>query len=141
MSASAKGTADEPGRNVADKSGLNKSILDQGWGRFRQMLEYKQLWRGGEVIAIRPQYTSQTCSSCGVIDKASRASQAEFSCVHCGYVVNADVNATKNILAVGLAKRQNACGLLSLQESHTLYPWEQSKTYSPLIEHIQQTLV
>ena len=43
----ARGTVEEPGHNVAAKSGLNKAILDQGWGTFRRMLEYKQLWRGG----------------------------------------------------------------------------------------------
>ena len=47
MSRSARGTVDEPGRNVAAKSGLNKAILDQGWGTFRRMLEYKQLWARG----------------------------------------------------------------------------------------------
>ena len=43
MSRSAKGTVEKPGRNVAAKSGLNKAILDQGWGMFRRMLAYKQL--------------------------------------------------------------------------------------------------
>ena len=61
MSRSARGTVEEPGSNVAAKSGLNKAILDQGWGTFRRMLEYKQLWRGGEVIAVPPRYTSQEC--------------------------------------------------------------------------------
>ena len=54
MSWSAKGTVEEPGRNVAGKSGLNKSIWDQGWRLFRTMLTYKQHWRGGMVIAVPP---------------------------------------------------------------------------------------
>ena len=50
MSRSARGTVEEPGRNVAQKSGLNKAILDQGWGTFRRMLEYKQAlaWGRGD---------------------------------------------------------------------------------------------
>lgn len=57
MSKSAKGTIEEPGRNVAAKSGLNKAILDQGWFEFRRQLEYKQSWRGGHLWrggAVRP---------------------------------------------------------------------------------------
>ncbi|HMD08608.1 MAG TPA: hypothetical protein VKH63_13800, partial [Candidatus Acidoferrum sp.] len=45
--------------NVAQKSGLNKSILDQSWFETRRQLEYKQFWLGGEVIAVPPQHTSQ----------------------------------------------------------------------------------
>ena len=59
MAKSAAGTADEPGRNVTAKSGLNRAILDQGWYEMRRQLEYKQRWRGGEVLAVNPAYTSQ----------------------------------------------------------------------------------
>ncbi|WP_416332386.1 zinc ribbon domain-containing protein [Klebsiella pneumoniae] len=65
MSKSAAGTVDEPGRNVAAKSGLNRAILDQGWYEMRRQLEYKQRWRGGEVLAVNPAYTSQKCARCG----------------------------------------------------------------------------
>jgi len=76
MSKSAKGTVDNPGRHVAQKSGLNKAILDQGWGTFRRMVEYKQAWRGGEVVAVNPRYTSQTCPECGHVSKRNRPQQA-----------------------------------------------------------------
>lgn len=108
MSASAKGTEEEPGRNVKAKAGLNKSILDQGWYEFRRQLEYKQKWRGGEVVVVEPRYTSQTCSACGNVDRASRQSQELFECVRCGYEENADINAAKNILRAGRARM--ACG-------------------------------
>ena len=65
MSASASGTFDEPGKNVAAKSGLNKAILDQGWYEFRRQLEYKLARRGGVLILVPSQYTSQRCSECG----------------------------------------------------------------------------
>ncbi len=110
MSRSASGTMEAPGRNVAQKSGLNKAILDQGWGTFRTMLEYKQAWRGGTVIAVAPQYTSRKCAECGHVSSENRPSQAVFSCVACGHTDHADVNAARNVLAAGLAESLNACG-------------------------------
>ena len=109
LSRSAKGTVEEPGKNVAQKAGLNKAILDQGWGMFRRMLEYKQAWRGGAVIAVNPRYTSQTCPECGHVSKQNRPQQALFSCVACGYTYHADIVAAKNILALGHRERLNAC--------------------------------
>lgn len=101
MSKSARGTLEAPGRNVRAKSGLNKAILDQGWGLFRTMLEYKQKERGGTLVLVDPAYTSQTCSACGVVDKSSRVSQAVFLCKSCGYTINADLNAACNIFRAG----------------------------------------
>ncbi len=108
MSKSAKGSVEKPGKNVAAKSGLNKSILDQGWSEFRRQLEYKQLWRGGDLIAVNPRNTSRTCHLCNHTDKYSRRSQSEFCCTNCGTSLNADCNAAKNILALG--HRVLACG-------------------------------
>jgi len=101
MSASAKGTIEEPGRNVKAKSGLNKSIMDQGWFEFRRQLDYKLFWMGGMLIEVNPRYTSQRCSCCGHRVKENRQSQATFKCLACGHEANADVNAAKNILTVG----------------------------------------
>ena len=90
------------------KSGLNKSILDQGWFEFRRQLSYKLAWLGGSLVAIPPQYTSQTCSRCGCVDRQNRQTQAKFKCTACGFEFNADHNAALNILAAGLAV--TACG-------------------------------
>lgn len=103
MSKSAKGNIEQPGKNVKAKSGLNRAILDQGWFEARRQLEYKQLWRGGNVVAVAPQYTSQKCSECAHVDKGSRLSQEKFCCTQCGFKANADTNAAKNILAAGHA--------------------------------------
>ena len=103
MSKSASGTVENKGRQVKAKSGLNKSILDQGWGMMVNMLEYKQQWRGGLLVKVNPQYTSQTCSECKHVAKENRRTQAKFECVECGYIANADVNAARNILAAGHA--------------------------------------
>jgi len=101
MTKSAKGTIENPGKNVKAKSGLNRSILEQGWSLFQLFLEYKMLWKGGKVIYVDPKYTSQKCSRCGHISKDNRKSQAVFKCTKCGYELNADLNASKNILAEG----------------------------------------
>ena len=108
MSRSASGTKATPGRNVRAKSGLNRSILDQGWGEFRRQLEYKQVWRGGNVLAINPRNTSRTCPACGYISAENRKTQAKFECVDCGYENNADLVGAINILAAGHAAL--ACG-------------------------------
>ena len=103
MSKSASGSVAEHGRNVKAKSGLNKSILDQGWGMMVDMLEYKQQWRGGLLIKVNPRYTSQTCFECKHIAKENRRTQANFECIQCDHKANADVNAAKNILSAGHA--------------------------------------
>jgi putative transposase len=108
MTKSAKGTAQEPGRNVAAKSGLNKSILDQGWYEFKRQLQYKQEWAGGRLILVDPRRTSMSCSACGHASAENRQSQEKFHCVSCGHEQNADLNAAKNILAAGRAVL--ACG-------------------------------
>ena len=115
MSASASGNMDNPGHSVRAKSGLNKAILDQGWFEFRRQLGYKLAWQGGTLLVVPPQYTSQTCSQCGCIDKANRPTQARFKCIACGFETNADHNAALNILAAGLAV--SACGVEKAQAS------------------------
>jgi len=52
MTGSARGTAEAPGFNVAQKSGLNRSILDIGWGEIRRQLAYKLAWRGGQLVEV-----------------------------------------------------------------------------------------
>ncbi|MGI2870092.1 RNA-guided endonuclease InsQ/TnpB family protein, partial [Vibrio alginolyticus] len=108
MSKSAKGNAEKHGKNVKAKSGLNKSILDQGWYEFRRQLEYKQLWNGGLVVAVPAQYTSQTCPCCSHASKDNRKTQSHFECIKCGYTNNADIVGALNILERG--HRLLACG-------------------------------
>ena len=108
MSKSAAGTVDQPGRNVKAKTGLNRSVLDQGRFEFRRQLEYKQAWRGGWVIAVPPRNTSRTCPACGHVSAENRQTQARFACVECGFEGNADLVGAINIVAVGHAVL--ACG-------------------------------
>ena len=108
MSKSAKGNSEQHGKQVKQKSGLNRSILDQGWAEFRRQLEYKMAWKGGYLVAVPPQYTSQTCPCCGHVSKDNRKTQAKFECVDCGFEENADLVGAINILARG--HRVLACG-------------------------------
>ena len=101
MSKSAKGTVENPGKNIRQKAGLNRAILDQAWYEFRRQLEYKLRWRGGQLILVAPQYTSQCCPACGHTAKENRTAQALFACVQCGYVENADVVGAMNVLQRG----------------------------------------
>ena len=102
MTRSAKGTIEEPGTNVAAKSGLNRSILANTWGIIRQQLSYKAEWAGRRFVEVDPRYTSQTCSQCGVIDRESRKGKV-FHCRSCGHHQDADHNAAINILRKSLA--------------------------------------
>src|SRR5271166_1873304 len=96
MTRSAKGTRDDPSRNVRAKPGLNRGILASGWGLLVCRLEEKA---PGRVEKIRPVFTSQRCSACGQVDRGSRESQAVFRCTACGFAGHADVNAAINIAA------------------------------------------
>ena len=111
MSKSSKGNSEQHGKMVKQKSGLNRSILDQGWGEFRRQLEYKVSWNGGMLLAVPPHNTSRTCPCCGHIAKENRITQAAFLCVDCGYENNADVVGAINVLARGY--RVLACGELA----------------------------
>ncbi|MGP4052802.1 RNA-guided endonuclease InsQ/TnpB family protein [Streptomyces sp. 2A115] len=94
MTASAKGTVAQPGRNVRAKAGLNRGILNSGWGALAQRLEHKA---PGRVVKVNPAYTSQRCSACGTVDREARESPARYRCRACGHTGNADVNAAINI--------------------------------------------
>ena len=115
MSKSAAGTAENPGKNVAAKSGLNKAILDQGWGEFRRQLDYKTAWNGGILFAVPPHHTSQTCPCCGHVSAANRQTQARFACVECGYENHADVVGAINVKERG--HRLLVCGDAVLSRS------------------------
>jgi putative transposase len=104
MSRSAAGTVEQPGRNVRAKSGLNRSILDQGWAEFRRQLGYKMSWNGGQLIAVPPMNTSRTCPSCRHVSVNNRKSQAVFACVECGFEENADLVGAINVLRAGYAR-------------------------------------
>lgn len=122
MSKSAAGTTENPGQNVAAKSGLNKAILDQGWGEFRRQLDYKMEWRGGILFAVPPHYTSQECPKCHHISADNRQTQAQFKCVKCDYENHADGVGAINVKERG--QRLLVCGDAALRGSMKQKPAE-----------------
>ena len=98
MSAKTKGSIDNPNMRSSAKSGLNRSILQQSWGKFFELLEYKLKRNGGLLVKVNPMFTSQKCSNCGHISKENRLSQSQFVCMSCNFTINADYNASINIL-------------------------------------------
>jgi len=94
MTASAKGTVEQPGRNVRQKAGLNKGILASGRGLLERRLNDKA---PGRVVKVNAAYTSLRCNACWSVNVKNRESQAFFSCVACGHTANADFNAACNI--------------------------------------------
>ena len=65
MTRSGRGTLENPGTNVALRTWLNRSILEQGWGMIQMQLAYKAEWAGRRLAKVSPQFISQDCSSCG----------------------------------------------------------------------------
>ncbi len=92
MTRSASGSKEKPGKNVAQKRGLNRAILRSGWGRLERYMSYKTY-----TEEIDPKYTSQKCHNCGVVRKANRKSQSVYHCGKCDVEKNADINAALNI--------------------------------------------
>jgi putative transposase len=117
MTKSVRGTVENPGSNVKAKSGLNRAIVDQGWGELKRQFGYKSVWQGGVLVLVPAKYTSQNCCECGQTEKGNRTTQAVFQCRACGHQDNADTNAAKNILGAGLALL--ACGDAGLHDCST----------------------
>lgn len=103
MTRSAAGTRPVPGRNVRQKAGLNRSMLEVSFGEIRRQLAYKAGWYGSRILAVPAHHTSQTCSLCGCVDAQNRVARAEFVCGVCGHYAHADTNAARNILRRGLS--------------------------------------
>ncbi|MEU4982535.1 transposase [Streptomyces sp. NPDC021969] len=109
MVKSARGTIKEPGKHVAQKAGLNRSISGEAWGRTVSMLTYKTALLGGTLHQVPAPGTSRRCSACGITTPGSRESQAVFVCKNpdCGWTGNTDHNAARNVLHLyrtGLAR-------------------------------------
>lgn len=89
-------------RNMVRNRKLSKAISDASWSTFRTMLEYKASWYGRELVVIDRFYpSSKTCSACGHLQAKLPLNIREWECPACGADHDRDVNAAKNILAVG----------------------------------------
>ena len=98
MTKSAKGTVEEPGKNVRQKTGLNRSLARVAPYAMRMAIHWAVFKANGRLILVDPKYTSQTCPICGCTSSSNRPSQAHFGCQKCGYTANADVMGATNVL-------------------------------------------
>jgi len=99
----AKSMSKSATQKVAQKSGLNRSILDASPFELRRQLEYKTRWQGGLLVPVPAQNTSRKCPECGHTSAENRKTQAKFVCVSCGFSANADWVGAVNIREAGLA--------------------------------------
>ncbi len=81
---------------------LAKSIHDAAWSQFASLLSYKAAWAGRRFVAVNPAYTSQDCSQCGHRKTDLSLAERTYACLCCGAVLDRDLNASLNILGVGL---------------------------------------
>jgi putative transposase len=103
MTKTGRGTVESPGTLVQKQANENRSLLDVSPRMIRTMLEYKAPWFGSRIVVVDPAHTSQCCNVCGSVDAESRISRSRFVCTSCGSIFDADVNAAKNILKLGIS--------------------------------------
>lgn len=109
MTASAKGDSENPGKRVTQKSGLNRGILDVGFGELRRQLDYKAKRTGSRLSVINRWFpSSKTCSVCGSIQESMPLNIREWRCASCGTQHNRDINAAQNIKRMGVIQLQEA---------------------------------
>ena len=85
-----------------EKGGLNKSIQDVSWSRFKEILNYKALWYGRDIIEIDRWFpSSKLCSCCGYKNKELTLKDREWTCPECGVIHDRDLNAAINIMNEG----------------------------------------
>jgi len=87
---------------VSVRKSQRNERLSWSFYQLRSFIEYKAKESGVQVLIVPAPYTSQTCSDCGHCEKGNRKSQSYFSCLKCGFSMNADLNASKNIRNLGL---------------------------------------
>ena len=98
MTRSARGTVEEPGSNVAQKAGLNRSILDASFGRAAEMFRYKARWHEREFIQVDPWFpSSKLCCACGEKHTGLTLAERKWTCSKCGTTHDRDVNAAVNL--------------------------------------------
>src|SRR5690606_33917908 len=103
MTKSARGTVENPGRNVAAKQALNRKLADAALGRLRHWVCVKAEEAGRRTWVVNPANTSRTCTACGHCHISNRVTRDLFRCRQCGHEAHADINAAENIAARGQA--------------------------------------
>ena len=100
MTRTARGTLERPGRRVRQKAGLNRAILDVGFGEFRRQLTYKTSWYGANLVLVdRWLPSTKTCSACGWHNPDLTLADRTYRCAQCVLSIDRDLNAAINIAA------------------------------------------
>jgi putative transposase len=81
---------------------LARNIGDVSWGEFSNILKYKSEWYGKYLIEVDPRNTSKMCSNCHEVNKELTLEIREWQCKHCHVKHDRDINATHNILRIGM---------------------------------------
>ena len=113
LTTSTRGAPDISGVAAYVKTRSNRSMLEQTWGEFAQILAYKAEGAGMQFVRVDPAFTSRACSVCGVVKDAETADEGRrvrFLCELCGTELNRSVNAARNILARGMAQLLSSAG-------------------------------
>ena len=117
LTKSAKGTVEEPGKNVKAKSGLNKSMLDIGAGMFKEMLAYKTKFAGKELHKVSTFFPStKLCSNCGYKNNNITLAVRSWICPSCGVRHDRDINAAVNVKKEG---RNSLCIVKPKKKEYT----------------------
>ena len=113
LTRSARGTLENPGQGVTIKAAANRTMLEQTWGEFAQILTYKAEGAGMSVVRVDPSvYLAdvQQVRCCSIRCIGQERNRIRFRCPDCGNDLNRSVNAAKNILARGLAQPSLSAG-------------------------------
>ena len=90
-------------KNMVKNRRLSKAISDVSWNSFVSKLEYKVAENQGYLVKIDSYYpSSKTCSNCGCVKESLKLSERVYQCEECGFTIDRDLNASINILNVGL---------------------------------------
>jgi len=100
MMASASGSLEAPGTNVAAKAALNRKLAEAALGRLRHWICVKAEEAGRRVWAVLSRNTSRRCAACGYVAKENRDGP-RFVCGNCRHTNHADINAAENIASLG----------------------------------------
>jgi putative transposase len=97
-------------KNMMANHKLARAISDEGWYEFRRQLNYKSQIYGTEVVVAPKFYpSSKTCSNCGHVKATLSLAERTYTCSECGFGINRDLNAARNLSRLGLS-RSYACG-------------------------------
>ena len=125
--------------NMVKNHKLARSILEQKWGTFVRMLEYKAERAGGRVVKVNPANTSKTCYGCGSVKSVLLLSERVYSCSNCGIEVDRDVNAARNILRV--AQAMSSAGVSAGEFGNEVKQIDGVELWQGVVERIQNSIV